>query len=162
MAAQHRTKLVIDIATFVAFLVTMEPRASGIPVHEWLSLAAAAVIVVHLLLNWEWIASVTRRISKAANADTRLNYVLNWALFIDGVLIMLSGLMISRAVLPAFDYTMPRSHTWRELHDVTANTFLVLLGVHVAMHWRWIKTHLTRLVAPILRGGAAQSQEGVS
>lgn len=157
MASQNRSKLLLDLGTFIAFLVAMEPRASGIPVHEWLSVAAAAVIVAHLLLNWEWIVAVSRRFFSGANADARLNYVLNWALFVDGVLIMLSGLMISRAVLPLFGWVMPRSHTWRELHDVTANIFVALLGVHVAMHWNWITTHARRLVgAPAATAATAE------
>lgn len=34
MSKQNITKLLFDISTFTAFLILMEPRTSGIAVHE--------------------------------------------------------------------------------------------------------------------------------
>ena len=39
---QTKTKLVIDVIIFIAFLITMDPHSSGITVHEWLATAAIA------------------------------------------------------------------------------------------------------------------------
>ena len=97
MSNTNRTKLLLDIALFAAFLVTMDPRFSGLAIHEWLSLAAAATVIVHLLLSWSWIMEMTKRIFGKGLNGARMNYVLNWLLFIDGILIMLSGIMISEA-----------------------------------------------------------------
>jgi cytochrome b561 len=146
MTKQNRTKLLIDLLAFVAFLFTMDPRSSGIPVHEWLTIAVTGVIIVHLLLNWSWIVDVTKRLFIKSTNGSRLNYVLNWLLFIDGVLIMLSGIMISQSVMPFFGATMPESFTWRELHDMSANLFLIILGIHLALHWNWIIVNTKRLL----------------
>jgi hypothetical protein len=35
MSNSNRTKLLLDIALFVAFLITMDPRFSGLAIHEW-------------------------------------------------------------------------------------------------------------------------------
>ena len=51
----NKTKLVLDILIFIAFLIAMEPRSSGITIHEWLATSLIAVLVVHLLLSWDWI-----------------------------------------------------------------------------------------------------------
>lgn len=136
--SQTKTKLALDIALFVAFLITMDPESSGIPVHEWLATAMLAVVTVHLLLNWNWIVQVTRRFLGKVNAQSRINYILNWLLFIDGTVIMLSGFMISEAVLPSLGISLPRNFAWRSLHDLSANLFLALLGLHTALHWNWI------------------------
>jgi hypothetical protein len=48
-----KTKLVLDILIFIAFLIAMEPRSSGITIHEWLAASLIAVLVVHLLLSWD-------------------------------------------------------------------------------------------------------------
>ena len=61
MSKTNRTKLLLDISTFVAFLVAMDPRTSGIAIHEWLAIALGATIVVHLLLNWNWIVRTFKR-----------------------------------------------------------------------------------------------------
>ena len=45
MSKTNRTKLLLDISTFVAFLVAMDPRTSGIAIHEWLAIALGATVV---------------------------------------------------------------------------------------------------------------------
>jgi hypothetical protein len=135
MFKQNRTKFLLDIAIFVAFLITMDPRTSGIAVHEWLTIALSATIIVHLLLNWKWIVQVTKRLFTGGLNGSRVNYIL----------IMLSGIMISEAVIPALGFTLPENFTWRGLHDFSANISLLLMGLHLALHWNWIVSIVKRL-----------------
>ncbi|HRJ58046.1 MAG TPA: DUF4405 domain-containing protein [Anaerolineales bacterium] len=153
MSNSNRTKLLLDIGIFLAFLITMDPHFSGLAIHEWLSIALAGTIVVHLLLNWEWIVNVTKRLFVKATNGARVNYVLNWLLFIDGILIMLSGIMISEAVLPTLGISLPVDFAWRRLHDMSANLSLFIMGLHLAMHWNWIVTTFKRV---FLGGGKKQ------
>ena len=150
MSTSNRTKLLLDIGTFLAFLITMDPHFSGLAIHEWLSLALAATIVVHLLLNWEWIVNVTRRLFVKATNGARINYVLNWLLFIDGILIMVSGILISESAMPTLGIALPMNFAWRRLHDMSANLSLIIMGLHLAMHWNWIVTTFKRV---FLSGG---------
>ena len=145
MSNSNRTKLLLDIGTFLAFLITMDPRFSGLAVHEWLSIALAGTIIVHLLLNWDWIVNITKRLFGKVASGTRMNYVLNWLLFIDGILIMLSGILISEAVLPTLGISLPMNFAWRRLHDMSANLALLIMGLHLAMHWNWIVTTFKRV-----------------
>ncbi len=147
MSKQNRTKLLLDISTFVALLIVMDPRTSGIAVHEWLAIALSVTVVIHLLLNWNWIVEVTKRLftkGKGLNGS-RINYILNWALFIDGVLIMLSGILISEAVMPALGLPLPSNFTWSGLHEVSTNLSMLLMGLHVALHWNWIVSTVKRI-----------------
>ena len=136
----------IDIAIFIAFLIAMDPHSSGIAVHEWLAVSALAAIVVHLLLSWDWIIQITKRFTSKMNNQTRINYILNWALFIDVTVVMLSGLMISQVVMPALGISLPQNFTWRSLHDLSANLFLALLGLHTALHWSWVADTFKRYI----------------
>ena len=145
MSTSNRTKLLLDIGTFLAFLITMDPRFSGLAIHEWLSLALAGTIIIHLLLNWEWIVNVTKRLFVKATNGARVNYVLNWLLFIDGVLIVLSGIMISESAMPTLGIALPMNFAWRRLHDMSANIALLIMGLHLAMHWNWIVTTFKRV-----------------
>lgn len=145
MSNSNRTKLLLDIGTFLAFLITMDPRFSGLAIHEWLSLALAGTIIIHLLLNWEWIVNVTKRLFVKATNGARVNYVLNWLLFIDGVLIVLSGIMISESAMPTLGIALPMNFAWRRLHDMSANIALLIMGLHLAMHWNWIVTTFKRV-----------------
>jgi hypothetical protein len=141
-----KTKLVLDVLIFIAFLVAMEPRSSGIPIHEWLATSILAVLVVHLLLSWDWIVQTTQRFLGKLNTQTRLNYILNWGLFIDVMLLMLSGLAISESVMPTLGIGLPRNFAWRGLHELSANLFIILLGLHTALHWSWVVDTFKRYV----------------
>ena len=144
---QIKTKWILDLAIFIGFLIAMDPHSTGIAIHEWLTLSALATIMIHLLLNWDWIAQVTRRFFGRVSARSRLNYILNWLLFIDGILIMLSGILISESVIPALGITLPAGFAWRRLHDMSANIALLLLGLHTALHWDWIVNAFKTFIA---------------
>ena len=132
------TKLILDVAAFLGFLLALDPRATGIAIHEWLTIGGTAVIVLHLLLNWNWIAGVTRKFFKKVSVKPRINYILNWLFFIDGVVVMLTGIMISEVVLPAFGIRPPEGGAWRQLHTLSADLSIFILALHTALHWDWI------------------------
>lgn len=147
---QTKTKLWLDIIIFIAFLVTMDPRSSGLAVHEWLSLAMLTAITLHLLLSWDWIMVITEKFFSKVGGQNRINYVLNWLLFIDGTLLMVSGVLISEVAAPALGIEFPRGFIWRRLHDMSANLGLLILGLHTALHWNWIANNFNRyLIQPI-------------
>jgi len=159
-AVQTKTKLWLDIIVFVAFLITMDPHTSGIAIHEWLSLAMIVAMIVHLLLSWDWIMEISGRFLGKLGTQNRINYILNWLLFIDGTLIMISGIMISEVALPLMGIKLPMGFAWRRLHDMSANIGLLLLGLHTALHWGWIVTAINKyLVQPIVKLFSAKQKK---
>jgi Domain of unknown function (DUF4405) len=147
-----KIKLVLDVIIFIAFLIAIEPPSSGITIHEWLATSLIAVLVVHLLLSWDWITRMTRRFVGKINNQSRLNFNLNWLLFIDGTVIMLSGFMISESLIPYLGIQLSRNFTWRGLHELSTNLFILLLGLHMALHWSWVVNTFKRYVfQPIFR-----------
>ncbi|MBV9786702.1 MAG: DUF4405 domain-containing protein [Chloroflexi bacterium] len=148
---RNKINLVIDLAIFVAFLIAMSPHFSGIAVHEWLSIAFGAAIIAHLLLHWEWIVGITRSFFKKARWSARSNYVLNVLLFIDITIVIFTGLMISEDALPLFGIQTIRGGIWHGLHSFSADLSLVLVGLHIALHWEWIVKMFKRFVlTPLL------------
>jgi hypothetical protein len=135
---QNLTKFLLDVLIFAGFLLALDPRVTGIPIHEWLTIAGTAAIILHFLLNWNWIAGLTRRFVRRASFKARLNYILNWLFFIDGVLVMLSGVLISEVVLPLLGLQAMRNMQWRQIHSLTADLSLILLGLHLALNWDWV------------------------
>lgn len=105
-----------------------------------------------MLLNWNWIAGLTRRFFRKVAAKSRINYILNWVFFIDGVLVMLTGIMISEVVLPLFGIQVPRGSIWRQLHSLTADLSLFILGLHIALNWTWVVSIIERyIIHPITK-----------
>jgi hypothetical protein len=136
--------LFLDIAVFLAFLLAMAPHFTGIPVHEWLSIAFAAAIVVHLLFHWEWIVGVAPRFFAQLFHESRLNFVVDLVFFLALIMIMVSGFAISKAALPAIGISLPFSLVWKQLHKISAALALIALGVHCGMHAEWIAQSLKR------------------
>ncbi len=166
----NRTNLLIDISIFSAFLVAMEPRLTGVSLHEWLSLALAATIIVHLLMHWKWIVTVGAKFFqnlwhssrkpwhsslRKPWHSSRLKFVVDALLFAAFTGIMLSGLMISRDVLPALGIQAGPGMAWRQLHSLSANAGMLLVGLHFALSWNWVvstvKKYVTAPLAQLVR-----------
>jgi cytochrome b len=158
--SQTKTNLAVDGGIFLGFLVADAPHFTGLAVHEWLSLVFGATIIAHLLLHWRWIGAVSRRFLSDIPRQARLNYLLNMLLFIDIILVIYSGLMISRVALPALGLSLAEGGAWRGIHDLTANISLVLVGLHLALHWPWIVKTVKRYSLQLLSSGRPVAQPG--
>lgn len=134
---QNAVNLAVDIVIFLFFLVVEAPKFSGLPVHEWLGIAIGAGVLTHVLLHWSWIIEISRRLFGKAQTIARINYVLNLLLFLAIVTIIFTGLMISETVMPLLGITVAKNNLWRGVHTTAANLFILLVALHVALHWQW-------------------------
>ncbi len=159
--SQTKINLLVDIVIFIAFLVAMDPHTTGIAVHEWLSIAFGAAIIVHLVLHWKWVLAVTRRFLGKLAVQARINYILNALLFIDVTIIIFTGLMISKAALPLFGIRFPNNSTWRWLHSFSADAALFLVGLHVALHWKWIVNAIKRYIVKSFKPSPTRVRKGM-
>ncbi len=144
----------VDGAIFVAFLLATAPHFTGIAIHEWLSLAFAGAIIVHLLLHWRWVVGVTVHFFQKAGNWSRLNYLLNLLLFIDITIVTFTGIIISEDIMILLGLAFTPDRVWDRLHHLSSDVAVLLVGLHVALHWRWIANTTGR----ILRAGRAPSR----
>ena len=133
-----------DVLVFLVFVLTCAPSFTGIPLHEWASIGLVALLVIHLLSNWNWIVEVSRRAGHRLGAEIRFNHILDSLLFVSFTLLMVSGLMVSESALPTLGLPARSDAFWRMLHVTSANVFPSLVAVHLAMHARWIVSRLRR------------------
>lgn len=136
---RSKLNLFLDIGLAAAFAVAMEEHFTGLQIHEWLGLFFGAIILVHIVLHWNWIVSITRQFFRKLFHESRLNYVLNVALFVDMVAVVVTGILISRTLGLSVDRTL--NGTMEPLHRMTSYLVLILIAAHVALHWKWIVTH---------------------
>ncbi len=145
-----KTNLILDLSMFGVFLVIDNPRFTGTTIHEWLAVSFSAAIITHLLLHWDWIINVGKQFFKKLWHQSRLNFVVDALFFISMIGAFFSGLMISQSVLSTLGIQLNVSHAWRSIHNLTANTSVALLGLHFALHWKWLTTNVDRyIVSPI-------------
>ncbi|PKO13775.1 MAG: hypothetical protein CVU39_17265 [Chloroflexi bacterium HGW-Chloroflexi-10] len=142
--------LTIDVLFLVAFLVVIDANATGIAIHEWLGMGIVGVILIHVLLHWDWVVKVTKRFFTRLRAEPRINYLLDMAIMIGFVTIIFSGLMISESVLPAIGLQGSREAIWKFLHYQATDITILLVGAHLALHYKWILTVIKRYaISPI-------------
>jgi hypothetical protein len=144
--------LVLDIGLAIAFIIDINVHFTGIAIHEWLGILFAGLLLLHVVFHWDWVVAITKRFfTKALNKD-RVNYILNMGLYISFVLIVLSGLMVSKVAMSTLGFDVTPSRYWLGLHITVANLSILLTGLHVALHWKWITKALGRYVWQPLTG----------
>ncbi|MEZ4730371.1 MAG: DUF4405 domain-containing protein [Caldilineaceae bacterium] len=134
----------VDIVLFLMFIIDMNTGFTGIPIHEWLGIAFGGALLYHLLLHWPWIVSVTRRLFGRLPSVQRIRYVVNLLLFLDMVVVVATGIWISEAALPQLGLRVQPNFFWRQLHHVSSEWIVWLVGLHLALGWSWITNAWSR------------------
>lgn len=142
--SSNQIKLYTDIILFISYVIVNIPQATGVPFHEWVSIVFIIPLVVHILLDWKWVVSVTKRIFGKLPGEVRVNHILDLIIFITMTLALMTGFVISEAALPAIGIDIVIDPFWSSMHDLFANLTMVLIGVHLAMHWGWIASSFKR------------------
>jgi hypothetical protein len=139
--------------------------------HTWGGVAMIAAVVVHLVLHWKWVVSMTRRMfqgifhrKSGMNDRARYNLVLNIMTGLSFMITAISGVYFlfypggRWAVDPQLLFarsTWDLVHTW-------AGVFLVASAVlHFAIHWKWV-TKVTGNLLSNSRKSPAVSLETVA
>ncbi|MFA5383543.1 MAG: DUF4405 domain-containing protein [Eubacteriales bacterium] len=131
------------------FLFVYEQKATGNIVHEWLGAAIVVILVTHVLLHWQWAVSFTKRFLQKIGAEQRINYMLDAAIFINFTTILFSGLMMSKVLLPIIGLRSSVSPFWKSLHSVSTDIILLLVAIHIGLHWNWIINNFKQLLTPV-------------
>jgi len=147
MKTSTKTNLILDLTIFTAFLVIASPKLTGNTIHEWLAVAFSAAIVTHLLFHWHWLVEVTTKFFKNFFNQSRLNYGVDLLFFIAMTAVLFSGLMISKDVLSFFGIQLDVSRSWKTIHNLASDASVILLGIHTALHWKWIVSNIKRYIA---------------
>ena len=149
----------VDILLFIGFVVDMNYHFTGLLIHEWLGVALIVSVVVHLLLHWKWITATVKRFFSKMAGIQRLKMGVDILLFLDVVLLMMTGLLISKEVMPALGLSVSTtSRFWRVMHTTSADWMIYLIGVHLALNWKWVVNVFKKLFR-IKRKKQVASQE---
>ncbi len=159
-AVSARSKLIVNTILGVAFVAISAPQATRIPAHEWLSLAFIVIFALHILFSWQWIVGVTARLLSSLRGQVRFNYLLDAVSYLAMVAVIVSGIIISESVFPSLGFPRVRDRFWAIIHDRSSEFLLILIGIHLAMHWDWIVAALGRLMRGELGRSVASERRG--
>ena len=137
---RNRTRLnfSLDLLLIVIFPIELEYRFTGLRIHELLGLGFGILLAIHFLLHLDWVWSITKTFFRTLLHETRLNYLLNTILLIDACVIVLSGILISRTLGLSFTLGRIAGLSWERIHILSAELSLVIIALHVALHWKWL------------------------
>jgi cytochrome b561 len=144
---RHAWVAILDTAMLAAFLALMAPGAStGFEWHEWIGVAFIPLFILHVVLSWTWVVGTWRRLWTGTHPRARLNFLLNTSLTVMMVTVIVSGLVVSDYALPAAGIPAAGTDRWRQLHNFTSSLILIVVGLHMAVNWSWIKGAFKRYV----------------
>lgn len=143
--ASVSTRVWIDVTLFVGYVLLSAPQTTGIPFHEYVTVVFIPIFIAHIVLDWAWVARVFRGSATKRPAETRFNRWFDVVLFAAMVVVIYSGFMISESILPDFGIEPTANTFWSTLHNAGGNLLILLVGVHLAMHWTWIKRNIGRI-----------------
>ena len=140
-----KVRVYVDIFFFSLMILVLIPQTTGIPIHEWASFIILLPFFLHLIINWKWIASNSASFLKRQANKTRFDYVFNWLMYFLMIIVTVSGIVISESALPFFGIHFEPDGFWSKIHDISATLFMAFLGIHIALHWKWIVTAIRKL-----------------
>lgn len=135
---KNYTKIVLDLMMAITFVLLMNPRVlNSLPFHEIAGLVIGVAILTHIGLNYRWVINTTKKIlDPKLPKKTRFNFSLNLLLLVSMATVIITGILISRVVLPSF--AIQGNHSIRGIHSISSDVTLAIIGLHVGVHWQWI------------------------
>lgn len=93
---------------------------------------------LHCVTHVDWIVDAVKTTIGHPSFARTGNLVLDTLILVDFVVCMVSGILISGAILPTFGLYADGYYFWDPLHATSAKLLLALLLMHVVVHWKWI------------------------
>lgn len=134
--------------------------------HLWTSLALIVILAVHIIIHWQWIRVMTKRLFDAEfyeksrnNARALFNVILNIVAALSFILASLSGIYFMFAPSRSLASTAPHVifdwYTWDVIHTWSGVVMFLAVFLHIYIHWNWI----VRMVSRSLSFGKLNSKQ---
>src|ERR1700722_8664855 len=121
----------LDVSMFVLVCVLEPLPLTGLELHEWLGLVLCPLVLLHVVLQWQWFVTQFRRILKPGAGRARVNTILNLLLLVLMAAVLISGVLISNQVAPLVGEHLGRPRVWSEIHSWLNMSLIVAVGVHI-------------------------------
>lgn len=136
-----RRKLSLDLVMTALILLSFAYQLTGNTVHELLGFFLLALFVIHnLALNRTWYSTLPKG---KYSARRLVSIAINLPLLACTLLMLISGTVNSHLIaewLGLAGDVLPR-----EIHTTAAYWFLVLMSIHLGMHWRLVMAETRKL-----------------
>jgi len=136
--------LCLDTAMLLLVCVLECLALTGLDVHVWLGFVLCPLVLVHVVMQWQWFITQFQRIRATRAYRVRVNALLNLGLLFMMAAVLLSGILSSRQVTSVIGESLGRARIWSEIHGWLNFIVVVLVGLHLALNWDWMIAALRR------------------
>lgn len=116
-------RVVFDIVLLALYLVAANPALTGVPFHEYLGAGIFVLMVAHVVMSGEGLGGRGRWTQR----------VLNGVLLVALAFCVVSGIMVSGALLPSLGLYATGYYFWDPVHALSAKVLLAALLVHIVL-----------------------------
>jgi cytochrome b561 len=134
-----KARYIMDVVLLVGFVLVCIPQTTGIPIHEWASVIFLVPLVIHILLHWDWIQTLPKQLKKHFRSMSTFNAIWDFLFYLAMLMVTLSGFLISESMFPFLGIPLEITPFWQSIHNGLGNLLMPMLGIHLALHWSWIK-----------------------
>jgi hypothetical protein len=137
-------KIILDIVMALLLILMYSKNVISMTFHELGGLIACGIFIIHMALNWKWVVGVTKRFfDLTLPVKTIIGYIVNVLLFFSVSFIAVSGIMISKTLFPG---SGTGGMFWKTGHYFMASCALILVGIHLGLHWPFIRGMFAKLL----------------
>lgn len=110
-------------------------RKVWVTIHICSGFVILGGVVIHIVWHWQWLKALRGRPLSKMPEKVRANRVVNRLVWITFITANVFGVIAWIIHFGDGPYVVNMAD---RLHVVTANVWLVILIIHLALHWRWI------------------------
>ncbi|WP_258297310.1 DUF4405 domain-containing protein [Paenibacillus peoriae] len=123
-------RLSIDLVMTILMIIEMAYHSTGNMFHEIFGVTIFILFIIHNILNRKWYQSIFKG---KVNIRRVLTTIINLLLLVTMAVLVISAVPISRTVF-AF-IPIENGIIVRQIHVLAAYWGLILIGLHIGMHW---------------------------
>lgn len=140
MKPKQAVKIVVDVLMTALLVALMAYPITGQLAHEWAGAGMFLLFIAHHILNRHWFKALGKgKYNTLRTVQTTVDVLL----LADMLVLMFSGIRLSRYVF-AFLPGLGSAAMARRLHMLASYWGLVLMGLHLGLHWGMVTAMLCR------------------
>jgi len=129
-------KLIFDLCMFVTLMLLYKKNIISLAFHEIAGLLVLAAMLIHVLINGNWVKAVTGKLfQKEFSAKQKVNWIVDFLELIAVIGMIITSLLVNKRTFPAIG----NHNSVNPYHFFFAALLLILVGIHVGLHFSFIK-----------------------
>ncbi|MFA5605226.1 MAG: DUF4405 domain-containing protein [Dehalococcoidales bacterium] len=129
------------------------PRYIWVELHSWISVIAIGIILLHIILHWQWIVKTLKRVKDKILTGPKAVlelYTVNLMLLLMVCIEIISGIVLW-LILPrgVGDFVNMKNdlgrafwglqrNDWQDIHAWVSVAIAAFIIIHLIINWRWI------------------------